>query len=70
MIIIPMAGLSSRFKDAGYVKPKYMLEAHGKTLFSHSLYSFKNYFDSESFLFVALDLKEQLFLELFVFHFQ
>lgn len=51
-----MAGLSSRFKDAGYVKPKYMLEAHGKTLFSHSLYSFKNYFDSESFLFVALDV--------------
>ncbi|EOA0230274.1 capsular biosynthesis protein, partial [Escherichia coli] len=36
MIVIPMAGLSSRFKKAGYVKPKYMLEAHGKTLFSHS----------------------------------
>ena len=23
MIVIPMAGLSSRFKKAGYVKPKY-----------------------------------------------
>lgn len=56
MIVIPMAGLSSRFKKAGYVKPKYMLEAHGKTLFSHSLYSFKNYFESENFLFIALDV--------------
>lgn len=58
MIVIPMAGLSSRFKKAGYVKPKYMLEAHGKTLFSHSLYSFKRYFESEKFLFIALDVFE------------
>lgn len=56
MIIIPMAGLSSRFKKAGYKKPKYMLEAHGKTLFSHSVNSFHNYFDSERFLFIALDV--------------
>ncbi|WFC15677.1 glycosyltransferase family 2 protein [Aeromonas salmonicida] len=56
MIIIPMAGLSSRFKNAGYTKPKYMLEAHGRTLFSHSINSFQKYFDSESFLFIALDV--------------
>ncbi|HDS4150172.1 TPA: capsular biosynthesis protein, partial [Escherichia coli] len=37
---------------------KYMLEAHGKTLFSHSLYSFKRYFESEKFLFIALDVFE------------
>lgn len=55
MIVIPMAGLSSRFKKAGYSLPKYMLEAHGKTLFHHSIESFKNYFNSEKFLFIALD---------------
>ncbi|CAN8138939.1 Capsular biosynthesis protein [uncultured Thiomicrorhabdus sp.] len=58
MIVIPMAGLSSRFKKAGYVLPKYMLEAHGKTLFAHSVESFKDYFENETFLFVALDVFE------------
>jgi len=53
MIIIPMAGLSSRFFKAGYSQPKYMLEAHGKTLFDHSVNSFKEYFTSEKFLFIV-----------------
>ncbi|MBD6989485.1 capsular biosynthesis protein, partial [Vibrio parahaemolyticus] len=44
MIIIPMAGMSSRFFNAGYDKPKYMLEARGVTLFEHSILSFKKYF--------------------------
>ena len=56
MIVIPMAGLSSRFKNAGYTKPKYMLEAHGKTLFNHSVSSFQKYFKCEKFLFIALDV--------------
>ncbi|WP_341938851.1 glycosyltransferase family 2 protein [Marinimicrobium sp. C2-29] len=56
MIVIPMAGLSSRFKDAGYELPKYMLEAKGKTLFELSVDSFSKYFNSETFLFVALDV--------------
>lgn len=51
-----MAGLSSRFKKAGYKLPKYMLEAHGKTLFAHSVSSFKRYFTQEHFLFIALDV--------------
>lgn len=51
-----MAGLSSRFKNAGYDLPKYMLEAHGKTLFSHSLESFNRYFSHEFFLFVVIDV--------------
>lgn len=51
-----MAGLSSRFKKAGYDVPKYMLEAHGATLFWHSVVSFKKYFEKESFLFIALDV--------------
>lgn len=58
MIVIPMAGLSSRFKSAGYTKPKYMLEAHGKTLFNHSVSSFQKYFNSEKFLFIALDVND------------
>lgn len=56
MIVIPMAGLSSRFKKSGYKMPKYMLEAKGKTLFEHSVESFRSYFDSEPFLFIALDV--------------
>lgn len=57
MIVIPMAGLSSRFTKAGYTKPKYMLEARKKTLFQHSVGSFKKYFNSEFFLFIALDIE-------------
>lgn len=56
MIVIPMAGMSSRFFKAGYTKPKYMLEAHGKTLFEHSVGSFKEYFKQESFLFIVRDV--------------
>lgn len=64
MIVIPMAGLSSRFFKAGFNKPKYMLEAHGKTLFEHSVGSFKHYFDTERFLFIVRDLyNTPLFVE-------
>ena len=53
MIIIPMAGMSSRFFKAGYDKPKYMLSAHGSTLFEHSVNSFKKYFNDTPFLFIV-----------------
>lgn len=56
MIVIPMAGLSARFFEAGYDKPKYMLEAHGKTLFEHSVESFERYFKNRPFLFVVRDV--------------
>ena len=52
MICIPMAGNSSRFYDAGYSKPKYQLEIGGVSLFRLSLMSFRDYFDTETFLFV------------------
>lgn len=58
MIVIPMAGLSSRFKMAGFELPKYMLNAKGKTLFEHSVISFERYFDTEDFLFIALDVNQ------------
>ena len=52
MILITMAGLSSRFFQAGYQSPKYSLDLFGSTVFEWSINSFKRYFDSESFLFV------------------
>lgn len=58
MIVIPMAGLSSRFKKAGFDKPKYMLEARGQTLFNHSVLSFEKYFNTEEFLFIVLDVHD------------
>lgn len=36
-ILITMAGRNRRFNDAGYALPKYMLDAHGKTIFEYSL---------------------------------
>jgi len=56
MIVIPMAGMSSRFFNAGYKKPKYMLHAHGVTIFEHSVSSFKEYFKTETFLFIVRDV--------------
>lgn len=42
-IVITMAGLGSRFRNAGYTVPKYMIKAHGKTLFEWSMISLKGY---------------------------
>lgn len=53
MIIITMAGLSSRFSNAGYTSPKYALDLFGKTVFDHALSSFERYFSDEKFLFVV-----------------
>jgi NDP-sugar pyrophosphorylase family protein len=54
MIVIPMAGESRRFREAGFTKPKYMLPLAGRTLFAWSVGSFEHYFPSEEFLFVLL----------------
>ena len=56
MIVIPMAGLSKRFTDAGYKKPKYMLDLHGRSVFWYSVSSFKYYFKKEKFVFVIRDV--------------
>ncbi len=55
MIVIPMAGLSRRFREAGYDRPKFMLDLHGRSLFAHAVDSFRAYFDTEPFLFIARD---------------
>lgn len=56
MIVIPMAGLSSRFFKAGYQQPKYMLPGHNRPLFDHAVLSFSAYFSSEPFLFIVRDV--------------
>ena len=52
MIVIPMAGLSSRFFREGYTEAKYRLPLHGKSVFYRAVSSFCNYFDQDQFLFV------------------
>ncbi|MCU4379588.1 glycosyltransferase family protein [Acinetobacter haemolyticus] len=55
MIVIPMAGLSSRFFNAGYTVPKYMLDLGGQSVFEWSVSSFKDYYNSDDFLFIIFD---------------
>ncbi len=57
LIVIPMAGLSRRFREAGYDRPKYMLQAGGMSLFDHSVGSFESVFDSAQFLFIYRDVE-------------
>lgn len=63
MIVIPMAGQSSRFSRAGYLKPKYQLEVLGRPLFDFCVLSFKYYFSTELFVFVVKELDEKVFVE-------
>lgn len=53
MIVIPMAGQSRRFREAGYTRPKYELPLQGESLFARCVRSFERYFGSERFVFVA-----------------
>lgn len=57
-IIIPMAGLSQRFTDAGFSLPKYMLYAGFKSVFNISVSSFKKYFNTLNFLFIARNVND------------
>lgn len=53
MIIIPMAGKSSRFFNAGYKIPKYMLPLkNDSNVFLEAIKSFSNYFTTDKFLFI------------------
>jgi len=53
MIVIPMAGNSRRFTEAGYTRPKYELPVGDQTLFALTVRSFAHYFGSERFVFVC-----------------
>jgi hypothetical protein len=58
MIVIPMAGLSSRFTKAGYPLPKYMLPLGERTVFDHAVGSFQGLFSSEEFLFIIRNVED------------
>jgi hypothetical protein len=53
MIVIPMVGKSSRFFNAGYMRPKYELKVEGVSVFYHAVNSFRKYFESDFFLFLV-----------------
>jgi len=48
-----MAGRSQRFYDAGYERPKFMLELEARSVFAHAVGSFEAAFATAPFLFVA-----------------
>lgn len=52
MIVFPMMGMSRRFRDAGYDRPKYMLPLPGGTCFDRSVAGFLGAFDGPSLTFV------------------
>jgi NDP-sugar pyrophosphorylase family protein len=53
--LIPMGGMSARFRSEGFTLPKYMLYAKNKSLFNLSVSTFSNYFD-EKFIFICKDI--------------
>ncbi len=60
-IIIPMAGESSRFFNAGYTVPKYMLPLGRETVFDKSVKTFQKYFNNAYFIFVVRNDKYNSF---------
>lgn len=65
MIILPMAGLSRRFFDAGYKVPKYRLEVGGSTVLETVLLGLLPLCQHQEVLFVARDF--DLDVEKFIF---
>jgi len=53
-----MAGLSKRFRSAGYNLPKHLLPLCDKTVFFWSIKSLEHYFARESFTFITLRQNE------------
>ena len=63
MIVIPMAGQSRRFYEAGFTRPKYELPLGGESLFACCTRSFEHYFKTERFVFVCrADLDAERFI--------
>lgn len=51
-IVITMAGLGSRFRNAGFNVPKYMIEVNGRSLFQWSLLSLDEFKDADYYFIV------------------
>lgn len=56
-VLMTMAGLGSRFKEKGYVPPKFRIMARGRTLMAWSLSSLQAFF-AERFVFACLDAED------------
>lgn len=56
MFVIPMAGSSSRFFEAGFSLPKYQLLIGNETVFEWSIKSFEKYFKTDKFVFIYRDI--------------
>lgn len=54
-VVITMAGVGSRFRNAGYMQPKYMIEVRGKTLFRWSMESLANFRKEQHIFLVRKD---------------
>lgn len=52
MIVFPMAGMSRRFREAGYDKPKYMLPLGNHTCFDYSVMGFLKAGHDDTFTFI------------------
>lgn len=55
---VAMAGQGKRFSSAGYVLPKFMIEAAGRTLFEHSVFSLPLHLAAK-IIFIALREHEE-----------
>lgn len=53
-VLITMAGMGSRFRERGYLPPKFRIMARGRTLMEWSLCSLNAFF-AEPFIFACLD---------------
>jgi hypothetical protein len=58
LIIIPMAGESRRFRDAGFEQPKYMLPLKDRTVFDFAVGGFEDCFDDHDFLFIYREIQD------------
>ena len=60
-VIITMAGLSSRFADAGFAAPKFMLDVQGRPIFDWAMQSLQGFIDGGwGFTFVTRDDEDVL----------
>lgn len=57
-VLITMAGLGSRFKERGYLPPKFRIIARGRTLMDWSLLSLQSFF-AERFIFACLETEAE-----------
>lgn len=60
-VLITMAGLGTRFKERGYLPPKFRIMAQGRTLMDWSLLSLQAFF-GERFIFACLDHEDEAWI--------